>query len=330
MSTRHAPTAASPPAQHGLAAVAEAWERFWFFPADARPLALVRIVAAVAALALWWSYAADVQAWFGPQGVLAADTVRQWRSPAGVSLYDVATSALAVAVLFHATAVVFLLLLVGLGTTVVAPLAAVLWASLLHRGPMLAGPADDCLAVLLWCLAIGPAGWHLSCDRWLCDRAGRPTPPGSFRAAVSRGLLQSYGSAITVAAVLAQLKGDAWWDGLAAWYLAASPQSRCSGLVPLLEGSEYLTNLLTHAITAFEILFAVGIWFAATQRLVARIALVAWPLIGLLAGMPVWGVVMAAFALPVAVGPVNHGQPRIGPADERGSPLPTAAHPSAS
>jgi hypothetical protein len=306
-SPSHDAIVASPSAPHGLAALGEAWERFWFSAADARPLALVRIVAAVVALALWWSYAADVQAWFGPQGVLPAETVRQWRSPAGMSLYDIAPSSLAVAVLFHATAVVFLLLLVGLGTPVVAPLAAVLWASLLHRGPMLAGPADDCLAVLLWCLAIGPAGWHLSCDRWLRDRAGRPTPPLSFRAAVSRGLLQVYGSAITVAAVLAQLKGDAWWDGLAAWYLAASPQSRLSGLAPLLEDSEYLTNLLTHAITAFEMLFAVGIWFGSSQRLVARIALVAWPLIGLLAGMPAWGVTMAACVLPLAAEAVPAG-----------------------
>jgi hypothetical protein len=119
--------------------------------------------------------------------------------------------------------------------------------------------------------------------------------------------LQVYGSAITVAAVLAQLKGDAWWDGLAAWYLAASPQSRFSALAPLLEDSEYLTNLLTHAITAFEMLFAVGIWFGPSQRLVARIALVAWPLIGLLAGMPAWGVTMAACALPLAAEAVPAG-----------------------
>jgi hypothetical protein len=302
MSARRDPPGLSPSAARGLAALGEAWERYWFSAADARPLALVRIVAAAVALALWWSYAEDVQTWFGPGGVLPVETVRQWRSPAGISLYDVATSSVAVAVLFHATGLVFLLLLVGLGTTVVAPLAAVLWASLLHRGPMLAGPADDCLAVLLWCLAIGPAGWQLSCDRWLHDRAGRPAPRSSFRAAVSRGLLQVYGSAIAVAAVLAQLKGDAWWDGLAAWYLAAGPQSGMSGLVPFLEESEYLTNLLTHAITAFEILFAVGIWFGATQRFVARIGLVGWPLVGLLAGLPLWGVAMAAFAVPLATG----------------------------
>jgi hypothetical protein len=287
-------------AVRGLAAAGTDWNRFWFTPADARPLAVVRIVAAAVGLALWWSYAADVTAWFAPHGMLPVETVRQWRSPMAFSLYDFATTPATVTMLFSATGLVFLLLLVGLGTALVAPLAAVLWASLLHRGPMLAGPADDCLAVLLWCLAIGPAGWHFSCDAWLRARAGRPAPGPAVRAAVSRGLLQVYGSAITVAAVLAQLKGDAWWDGLAAWYLATGPQSWCGRLVPALEDSEYLTNLLTHAIMAFEVLFAVGIWCGPTQRTVARVAVVAWPLIGLLAGMPLWGAALAAFALPAA------------------------------
>ena len=137
--------AAPPPAPRGLALLGDSWNRFWFTPADVRPLAVVRMVTAMLALLLWWSYAADVQAWFGPRGVLPVDTVRQWRTPAGFSLYDAATSSIAVAGLFHGTGLVFLLLFAGLGTTVVAPLAAVLWASLLHRGPMLAGPAPRLL-----------------------------------------------------------------------------------------------------------------------------------------------------------------------------------------
>ena len=282
------------------AAIAAAWNRYWFTPTDSRPLALVRIGTAAVALSLWWSYAADLQAWFGPAGVLPADTVRQWRSSAGFSLFDWASTSLSLTALFGGLGVVFALLLVGLATPVVAVLAAVLWASLLHRGPMLAGPADDCLSILLWCLAIGPAGEHFSIDRWLGDRAGRPAPGPSVRASIAGGLLKVHASAIAVAAVLAQLKGDAWWNGLASWYLAAGPQSLATDLMPLLAGSEYLTNLLTHGITAFEILFAILLWYAPTQRLVARIGLAGWPLLGLLAGEPFWGVALALFALPAA------------------------------
>jgi hypothetical protein len=292
---------APPSRSDAIDAVGQVWNRFWFMPADGRLLSLVRIGAAAIALLLWWSHAADLHAWFGPAGILPVDVVREWRSPFGFSLFDHATSPTALTVLFGATGVVFTLLLVGFATPLVALLAAVLWASLLHRGPMLAGPADDCLSVLFWCLAIGRAGDHVSLDRWLADRVGRPVSEQSVRSAVALGLLRVHASAITVAAVLAQLKGDAWWDGLAGWYLAAGPGSWAAGLPPLFQKllgrSEYATNLLTHGITAFEILFAVGLWFEPTRRPVCRLGLVAWPLVGLVAGEPCWGLAMAVFSL---------------------------------
>ena len=282
--------------------MAATWVRFWFEPADARPLAVVRILAAFLGLLLWWSYCGDLQAWFGPQGVLPVEVVEQWRSRFVFSLYDRATTAASLWAVFGATGLAFLLLLLGIGTPFVAVAAAVLWASLLHRGPMLAGPADDCLAVLLWCLALGPAGRHCSIDRWLADRASRPPPPPppTVRARIALSLLQVHASSITAAALLAQAKGDVWWDGSAAWWLAVRPGSRLVDLTGLLAGSEYLTNLVTHAISAFEIAFAIGIWFTASRRGVARVALVAWPLVGLLAGEPLWGLAMAIFAVPLA------------------------------
>jgi len=284
----------------GSVTLAAVWNRFWFTPADGRPLALLRIGTASLAIVLWWSYAPDVLSWFGPAGILPADAVQQWRSPAGFSLFDAATTSASLRVLFGITGIAFAALLVGLGTPVVAPVAALLWASLLHRGPMLVGPADDCLAVLLWCLAIGPAGQHISVDGWLRDRAGRPAPGPTLRAGITWGLLQVHASAIAAAAVLSQLKGDVWWNGSAAWFLAARPAGRLLDLTPLLVRSEYLTNFVTHGVTAFEIFYAIGLWCMPTQRLVARVGLVAWPLIGVLAGEPWWGIAMGLFTVPLA------------------------------
>jgi hypothetical protein len=282
----------APPAESPLAA---AWDRFWFAPAGVRPLAVVRILTGLLGLLLAWSYADDLLVWFGPDGMIPRDVAAAWRSPWGVSLYDAATTAPAVRGLFWLTLAAFGALAVGLGSRFAAVLAAVLWASLMHRGPMLAGPADDCLSVLLWCLAVGPCGGDLSVDRLLAGRAARAPSPW---ARLSLGLLQVVASGITLAALLAQLKGDAWWNGTAAWWLASR-----AGAIDLRDaylGSEYLMNLVTHAIVAFEILFATGIWFRATRRTVARIALVAWPAIGWLAGEPLWGLAMAVFAVPLA------------------------------
>ena len=281
--------------------LAARWLAFWFTPADPRPLAIVRILAATIGLLLLWSYAGDVPAWFGPDGLVDRDTAAAWRSPFGFSLYDFTTSATGVWLVFGVTVVVFMLLLVGLATPVVSVAAPVLWASLLHRGPMLAGPADDCLAVLLWCLAVGRAGRATSVDRLLADRASRGAPPASVRCRIAEGLLLVHASAIAAAAALAQLKGDVWWDGTAAWWLAARQESRLVDLTGLYARSEYLMNLVTHAIPLWEIAFAVGIWPAVTRRPVARAGLGAWPLLGLLAGEPIWGLTLAAMCVPAAV-----------------------------
>ena len=278
--------------------IGETWMRFWFAPAPLRPLAVVRILTGVLGLLLAWSYADDLQAWFGPAGMIPDDVAVAWRPRWGASLYDAATTSASVMALFAATLLAFACLLVGFGSRLAAVAAAVLWASLLHRGPMLAGPADDCLAVLLWCLAAGPCGGDLSFDRARAARGGRVSPATSPWAGIPLGLLQVHASAITLAALLAQLKGDAWWNGTAAWWLAS--RAGAIDLRGAYQGSEYLMNLVTHAIVAFEILFAVGIWFVATRRTVARIALVAWPVIGLLAGEPLWGLAMAIFTVPLA------------------------------
>ena len=103
-----------------------------------------------------------------------------------------------------------------------------------------------------------------------------------------------------------QLKGDAWWNGTAAWWLAAREGSPVVDLTGLFARSEFLTNAVTHAITGFEIAFAVGIWFTTTQQAVARIGLVAWPLIGVLADEPLWGIVMAVYAA-AKVGQASRG-----------------------
>ena len=278
--------------------VGETWMRFWFAPAPLRPLAIVRILTGVLGLLLAWSYADDLQAWFGPAGMIPDDVAMAWRPRWGASLYDAATTSASVTALFAAMLLAFACLLVGFGSRLAAVAAAVLWASLLHRGPMLAGPADDCLAVLLWCLASGPCGGDLSLDRARAARGGRVPSATSPWAGIPLGLLQVHASAITLAALLAQLKGDAWWNGTAAWWLAS--RAGAIDLRSVYQGSEYVMNLVTHAIVAFEILFAVGIWFVPTRRTVARIALVAWPVIGLLAGEPLWGLAMAIFAVPLA------------------------------
>lgn len=282
------------------------WERSWFAPAAARPLAIVRILTGLVALAAWWSWWPDIVTWFGPDGLLPADVVRRWRSPWAVSFYDLATSAAAVRGCHLAVGAVLALLTCGVATAVTAPLAAIGFASLLHRGPMLAGPGDDCLAILLWCLVVGRSGDDLSIDRWLAARAGAGPPAPSPRTRIALTLLLVHAVVITLAALVAQLKGDVWWDGSAAWWLAGREASFLMAPTALRRW-EYLMNGITHAVTLFEGVFAVGLCLPATRCRMAWIGVLFWPVIGCLAGEPSWGMTMAVLALAPALASMERG-----------------------
>ena len=275
-------------------ALSTEWNRFWFTPAPARRLAVVRSLAGGLGLLLAWSWAGDLIAWFGPDGIVSPAVLTAWRSPTGLSLFDAARSSAAVWAFFLFGVGLLGMLAVGAWTPLVAPLAACFWASLLHRGPMLVGPADDVLAVMLWCLAVGRPGDAFAVDRWLAGNAGREAAP-SWRNGLSLGLLRVHAAVIAAAAAVAQLKADVWWNGTAAWFLAARESTRVD-LTGLLAGSEIVTNIVTHAIVLFEIAFAAGLWNRWTRLVVARAGLVVWPLIGLVAGEPMWGAAMAILA----------------------------------
>ena len=276
------------------AALSTEWNRFWFTPAPARRLAVVRSLAGGLGLLLAWSWAGDLITWFGPDGIVSPEVLTVWRSPTGLSLFDAARSSAAVWTFFLIGVVLFGMLAVGAMTPIAAPLAALFWASLLHRGPMLVGPADDVLAVMLWCLAVGRPGDALAVDRWRAGGAGREAAP-SWRNGLALGLLRVHAAVIAAAAAVAQLKADVWWNGTAAWFLAARESTRVD-LTGLLAGSEIVTNVVTHAIVLFEIAFAAGVWNRWTRPVVARAGLVGWPLIGLVAGEPMWGAAMAILA----------------------------------
>jgi len=273
------------------AAAAGTWDRFWFTPTTAGRLAVVRALAGLLGILLAWSWAGDLDAWFGPDGIVSPQVLGAWRSPTALSLFDVARSSAALWALFLVGVGLLGMLAVGAWTPIATPLAALFWASLLHRGPMLVGPADDVLAVILWCLVVGRSGDAFSVDRRLAAAEAR----ASWRNGLALALLRLHASVIAAAAVVAQLKADVWWNGTAAWWLAARESKRVD-LTGVFAGSEIATNLVTHGIVLFEIAFAIGVWNRSTQSLVARAGLVGWPLIGLVAGEPLWGAAMAILA----------------------------------
>ena len=290
------------------------WTEFWFTPAGPWPLALVRILGGLLAIGLWASYAWDLETWFGPFGMISPGLLDAWRSPYAGSLFDLTTSSAGLLIAYGLGGLALLAMTLGLATPVTTVLGAIAFASLLHRGPMLVGPADDVVAVILWCLAIGRPGDALSVDRLIGGWLGRPASRPSVRTGIALGLLRVHAAVIAGAAVIAQLKGDVWWNGTAAWWLAARAESPLVDLTGVFLQAEYLVNLVTHAIVLFEIVFAVGLWIPAMRRVVVRAGVVAWPLIGMVGGEPMWGLALAVLSVGCVPG---GGQPPILPACAR-------------
>ena len=112
----------------------------------------------------------------------------------------------------------------------------------------------------------------------------------------------------TVAVGLAVGAALGWLFGayVAAWWLAARTASQLVDLTGIYRGSEYLMNLVTHAIVAFEAVFALGLWFAGSRPIVTRAGIVAWPLVGILAGEPFWGLAMGIFCVSAEKGVGSH------------------------
>lgn len=285
--------------QSSEGALGQAWESYWFSPASSRALAVVRIVTGSLGLLLCASYGTGFLKLFGHHGWLPVDSVTAWRSPFAFSIFDACETNPELSVAFYGLVFLFALLAIGFITPITSLLAALGWASLLHRGPMLAGPADDCMAILLWCLVIGSSGEHFSVDAILHKRLGWSISRPRVRTRIAVGLLQVHAAVISLAALLAQLKGDVWWNGTAVWWIATRKAVPVVDVTGLLSQSEYLCDVLTHGVIGWEACVAVGLWFTLSQKIVSRAGLVIWPTVGFLTGCPLWGVAMATLTIPL-------------------------------
>ena len=184
-------TLADAPAHRGswLGDWLDAWNTFWFTPADPLPLAVVRIFAG--ALLTWASFVwwLDAEAFFSHDGWQRPENV--WRmndQPWQWSWYFAAGSAGMARVLAGITLAAAVMLTLGIATPLAAVVSLAGLISAVNRAPLNVFGLDDTLGMLLIAVAVGPAGAVLSVDRLLAPdiAAGRP----SVRANLAIRLIQ--------------------------------------------------------------------------------------------------------------------------------------------
>jgi hypothetical protein len=288
------------------------WTRFWFTPSDPIVLCMLRFM--VGLVALWWflSLLPVVQEWYGPQGTFPLSLTEELRKDAAGDT----TFAIPVLDWVNTPSLLWLVYYLGLASIVlmiagvlsrITTIAALLFVlSFIHRGLMFTRPVDDILAMMMFYLCLGPTGTELSVDALIRQRRQRnaangavAAPPAirySSAATVAIRLMQIHLALIYGAMFIAQLQGEAWWQGTAVWWIMARPDSRLVDFTGVSNTGdlafEYLINFGTHAILLFEACFALLIWNPLARPILLVVGVIYWVGLALISGWISFAVLM--------------------------------------
>src|SRR5690606_29567259 len=139
-----------------------------------------------------------LQQLLGPQGWLPVSKVANWRGGRGLSVLEFIQDP-AVLWIDHGLAIAVVALFTAGGfTRVTSVLSAVVVLTYLWRAPMLNGPVEDLLAMLLVYLCIGRSGAVWSVDAWRRRLRSTPAVETSSLTTVSLRLVQLHLAAIYV------------------------------------------------------------------------------------------------------------------------------------
>jgi hypothetical protein len=275
-----------------LADWAQAWNSFWFTPADPLPLAVVRIATG---LILTWSclvWLLDADAFFGPRGWLAPGDV--WRmndQPWQWSWFFAADGPNAVRVLGGIALVAAIMLTIGLATPLAAVVSLIGLVCAANRAPLNTFGLDDTLGLLLIGLAVGPSGARLSLDAKLFGGVEQGRGAASVRANVALRLIQVHLCVVYFFSGCGKLFGASWWEGTALWGAAANVQYRTLDLTWLAR-HPLVVNAITLSTLFWEVGYAALIWPRLTRPVFLAMAALVHLGIGLTMGMMEFGLAM--------------------------------------
>lgn len=257
-----------------------AWNDFWFATADARPLAWIRIATGIAATFFFVSWLGQIETWFGPDGNLPKQMVRELLEADNRLLYRFSPlysidNAAGLYVFLAIAIVASVTLTIGLSSRWSAIVTFLALLSIVHRAPMLTGPFETYLAMLLAYLSIGASGDVLSLDAWLAQRQSKPLDRVNWLANLSLRLIQVHLTMLISFTVLSALASRVWWDGTSIWFLASQTIARPLNL-DFLGASPKFVNFWTHLFVLVNVLFPVLVWNQLLRPLMLILCAFVW------------------------------------------------------
>jgi len=193
--------------------------------------------------------------------------------------------------IFHAVSIVVAgMFTLGVFSRVTNVLTLLVMLSWVHRAPLLTAQFEPVLTMLLLYLCLAPTGACFS----LSNRSGQAAR--SWLATVSLRLTQVHVCMFYFLLALTKLGGQVWWSGGAAYLLMAQSESRLVDLSGL-RSSVYVINLITHAIVAFELAYAILIWNRLLRPLVIAGSLLLWLTVAMMTGLAAFAGLMVLLNL---------------------------------
>ncbi len=244
------------------AAIWRAWNEFWFKPGSALPMGLYRIMFGVIILLHLALLAPDLNIWYGPNGVVSAETVKQWPFDVLIDplmLMPPTEQSLQLFIGIFVLAAISLTL--GLFTRFSAALVFIGLTSFHHRDWATINSGDIFMRLAALYLSFSNAGRALSLDRLIevwTSRELLTGPPPPVTMWVHR-LMQVQLSFLYCQAFWTKTVGDVWISGNALYYVTRLEDLRRFSLPPFLNNLIVL-KLLTWFTLATEFALWTLIW----------------------------------------------------------------------
>lgn len=256
-------------------AIGSGWNRFWFAPARASTLGLIRLLMGVLSILTIASYGPDLESWLAPEGMLPQEVVRALY-PAHWSVLNYVPSNQIVAV-HYATLALLALLAAGVGGRVVTILSVVMTLSYFNRVPVVTGELEPVLAFLLVYLCVGRAGDAWSLQALWRRRVNAPAPEPTATNAIALRLMQVHLALVHLMMGLAQLAAPeaVWWSGEGIWLAASRPDMSLVDFAWLAENHR-LAAVWSHSVVVYFLVFPVFVWATLIRPLVLAVGVLVW------------------------------------------------------
>jgi hypothetical protein len=285
----------------------EAWNNFWFTPADPATLSLIRVLAGAMLLYTHFVWSFDLAGFLGADGYTPVDFLREQilapppteanpdpAAPFSVwSIFNWIRSTWLLWTVHIFALSVFLCLLLGLFSRTASVLAFLFAVSYVNRvtpGAFFGLDKTNCMLALY--LMLGPCGARYSLDRlWKLRKGVAAEPAPSTSANIAVRLMQVHLCIMYLFSGLAKLEGTTWQMGTAVWWAAASFEYQSIDLT-WLASWPLLVAVLTHVTLFWEVFYCCLVWNRLARPLVLWTAVAVHGGIALFLGMITFGLAM--------------------------------------